>query len=322
MQTFQHNSGKQQMNTERLMLFGAGKAGTTFIKRNSHKKILAVADNDPSRWGQVLHGIPVIDPATLFDFDFDQLVITSQWIDSIQSQLIHQIKLPQDKIRVPAKHEVKAENPFQHPPTLELAQETMVAVSKYLEGHGVTLYLDSGTLLGLIRNGNLIPWDDDVDFAINSTEFPLATQLMANFLDIAPRKNEIDWKVLMISQGEEDVCINIEFEPRKADAYKEFDISLQMRQHRNGRSELVSSAGIFDAASEHFTGHEALNAFGHIFSIPNKAEEFLSFMYGDWKKPRPAMAMNDYNNRYQQTVTDSRSIKVTKRTLLKLEEDK
>jgi LicD family len=44
--------------------------------------------------------------------------------------------------------------------------ELMAFTSDLLERHGIVHWLDYGTLLGAVREGELIPWDNDVDFSM------------------------------------------------------------------------------------------------------------------------------------------------------------
>ncbi len=94
-----------------VVLFGASKAGEFFLSQNPTLNITAFIDNDPSRHGQKLSGIAVLPPDELLSLDYDQIVITSQWVDAISAQL-QQLGVPAEKIVVPAKQQVKATLPF------------------------------------------------------------------------------------------------------------------------------------------------------------------------------------------------------------------
>jgi len=48
--------------------------------------------------------------------------------------------------------------------------ENLGDVKQILDDAGVKYWLDYGTLLGAVRDGKFIPWDNDIDLGAMSTE--------------------------------------------------------------------------------------------------------------------------------------------------------
>lgn len=53
---------------------------------------------------------------------------------------------------------------------LEIIKSILADTVKLFEKHGINYWLDGGTLLGIIRDNDLLPWDHDADISINSED--------------------------------------------------------------------------------------------------------------------------------------------------------
>ena len=76
------------------------------------------------------------------------------------------------------KRQAIAQSPFFIPPAvgdLRLHQLANVALLKrftdFLDSHNLPYWLGFGTLLGAVRHGGFIPWDDDVDIAMRRCDY-------------------------------------------------------------------------------------------------------------------------------------------------------
>ena len=59
--------------------------------------------------------------------------------------------------------------------------DILVEIDKVCRKHEIGYWIDFGTLLGAVRHGGFIPWDDDLDIAMTSEDFK-------KFLEIAPKE--------------------------------------------------------------------------------------------------------------------------------------
>ncbi len=67
--------------------------------------------------------------------------------------------------------------------------EVLQKIDEICVRHNITYYADGGTLLGAIRHGGFIPWDDDIDIEMKRLDYE-------RFLKIAARELPTGYKIL------------------------------------------------------------------------------------------------------------------------------
>lgn len=75
--------------------------------------------------------------------------------------------------------------------------EILECIAGICEKHGLRYYLVGGTLLGAVRHGGFIPWDDDIDISMPREDFDRLKELCKTELPLHYRyvDYKVDWRI-------------------------------------------------------------------------------------------------------------------------------
>ena len=166
-----------------------------------------------------------------------------------------------------------------------IAKEMLKKVTNVLDAKNIKYWLEGGTLLGIIREDRLLPWDNDMDISITEHYY----DALLSSLDELKKLGYMVWdkefekddepfkkgvkriikirnRRLYFIRGEVALDIFIKF--KKDDEYF-WQVGKKKKSVRDY---------FYDELKEHSFD-------GKAYLVPKEVEEYLTFRYGDWKTP-------------------------------------
>jgi phosphorylcholine metabolism protein LicD len=166
------------------------------------------------------------------------------------------------------------------------AEDLLVEISLLLEQHHIQYYLEGGTLLGILRENRLLPWDGDLDLSIMSNQLENIDSFLSSLKQHAYRtrcrfmeednlvfkKNSL--RIIKIRKKrffgliKSKVCLEI---------FVKYEIADKL-YWKIGNKTVCDPKGFYD-------GRRTINFLNKSFPIPMESEAYLTRKYGDWKVP-------------------------------------
>ncbi len=143
-------------------------------------------------------------------------------------------------------------------------------------------WLEAGTLLGILRDGDLIPWDYDADLGIPADSADDIMKLRKNFLPnylIKRRRIESPW----IPGDMRVIKVKTPWEKIKQ---INFHVDLFCVYPVQDKYRWVDSNALKHVDRKFYDSLSTIEWQGRKINIPNHAEEYLLLRYGNWQVPK------------------------------------
>lgn len=282
---------QQSKDKPKAIIFGASQSGVSAFNRLAESySIVAFADNAKQKVGIEIEGIQIVSPQDITSLNVEKIFIASEFFEQIEKQLLQDLRISQEKIEVLPTSIIKPMSMGDSEETLKAAEFILLTVCKFLEEHQVPYHIDAGTLLGVYRDGGLIPWDDDLDIAVSSEFTKQAINaLEASLKEISKHTNR-PWQVDSHRanqsfgsvkngdiRGVKLKCLDAEAKLPMLDIFLKYIDGDTMDY-------VLSSRGL-SMPSCHLKKTDRIEFCGQELAIPFDVETYLELHYGDWRTP-------------------------------------
>ncbi len=281
------------------VIFGAGDAGcAAYELLRDEFNIVAFVDNDASKYKTELRGLKIISANDIKVSGAQKVLIASEYSEQIFKQL-SALKLEQS-IEVLASRYLKAID-FSQTEIREKATQVLLTLCAKLNASDVRYYVDAGTLLGIVRDGGLIPWDDDLDIALHAgdlslfeSQLPLLLDELKNTFGEQYTVNAYTTKAGFgaVSAGAIRSFKLAPIEPKST--MPMIDVFVKYIDG-NDMDYCLASRGI-RMPSMHFDSFDDFVFRQQHIKLPLQHEAYLRAHYGDWQTPKPDWSLSELDN--------------------------
>jgi lipopolysaccharide cholinephosphotransferase len=169
-----------------------------------------------------------------------------------------------------------------------MANKMLREVSALLYEYKIPYVLEAGTLLGIVREDRLLPWDNDVDITITSNHLEQLLKQRWKFFFHGYRLRIRTYK-RDIGPFKKGMVRLIKVSLLKYHLFKQVNLLDIFVKYPVGGKYLwtlgVKKAVLKGAPKRFYDEHTELEYKGRKYTVPKDYEGYLEYHYGDWKTP-------------------------------------
>ncbi len=169
------------------------------------------------------------------------------------------------------------------------AENLIVKVATILDKNNFDYTLDGGTILGIVRENRLLPWDNDIDFSIlnpkKESVDTILKILKTKGFRIRLRYFEKDYAPYFKKGGVRMIKIR----NKKFFGLLKGNVCLDIfvkYQHEDNFYWLIGNNVIKSVPKSFYEVSDKIKFQNYSYPIPANTEEYLSYRYGNWQEPK------------------------------------
>lgn len=196
-----------------MILFGCGSLGKAFVENTGliGQSDVLFMDNDASKWGSDVLGIPVWEPNLALLKSGRAVVVTTMQVAEVLAQL-DRFGINRDCVYVPTKTLFATKPRFSQTSGPEATAFLHVVAATLNSGFEdcIACFIDSGSLLGLWRDGKLLPSKTHLDISTLGLEGTEHVALATRMAELARQNTGHSTRVESASLGYSRLVVQID----------------------------------------------------------------------------------------------------------------
>jgi phosphorylcholine metabolism protein LicD len=182
----------------------------------------------------------------------------------------------------------------------DIARKMLKDITNLLDELEIPYVLEFGTLLGIIREGRLLPWDTDLDISITDDVLEKLIKNKRKIWKLGYRTRIRYFKKEIGSYKAGDIRI-LKIQTRKFFVFKNkglLDIFVMKREEGGHTFVVGETPSVLKTIP--LTYHDTTTTIDFddkTYKIPKLYENYLEYIYGDWRTPK-----KDWDFRYEGNV--------------------